>query len=59
MSMGQSGYVESCRQIVGAAKRFEAGLREQVPEVFVLGKPLVSVVAFGSDVVKCVSILFV
>ena len=54
MSMGQSGYVESCRQIVGAAKRFEAGLREQVPEVYVLGKPLVSVVAFGSDVVKCV-----
>ncbi|KEI36855.1 uncharacterized protein L969DRAFT_96873 [Mixia osmundae IAM 14324] len=51
MYMGQSGYVESCQQIVGAAKRIESAIRTQVPELHILGKPLVSVVAFDSDVV--------
>ncbi|KAH8928633.1 PLP-dependent transferase [Atractiella rhizophila] len=50
--MGQSGYLESCKNIVGAAKAIEKGIRETIPELYVLGKPLVSVVAFGSDTVS-------
>lgn len=46
--------MESCRSIVGAAKRLEKAIREEIPELEVLGKPLVSVVAFkerkGMDV---------
>jgi glutamate/tyrosine decarboxylase-like PLP-dependent enzyme len=46
MYMGKEGYLESCRSIVGAAKRLEKAIREDIPELEVLGKPLVSVVAF-------------
>ncbi|POW00770.1 hypothetical protein PSHT_12863 [Puccinia striiformis] len=46
MYMGKDGYLESCRSIVGAAKKLEKAIREEIPELEVLGKPLVSVVAF-------------
>lgn len=46
MHVGVKGYVDSCREIVGAAKRLEQLLRAEVPELKILGKPLVSVVAF-------------
>lgn len=45
--MGESGYTESCKEIVGAAKRIDFSICRDFPELFVLGKPLVSVVAFG------------
>jgi sphinganine-1-phosphate aldolase len=38
----------SCRDIVGAAKAIEQAIRTSFPELFVLGKPPASVVAFGS-----------
>ena len=52
MSQGESGYMATCTKIVGAAKKIEnairtnPGLRE---DVSVLGKPMVSVVAFTSQ----------
>ncbi|KAM0749297.1 PLP-dependent transferase [Meredithblackwellia eburnea MCA 4105] len=49
VTMGISGYTNSCIEIVGAAKQIEMGIRTGFPELFVLGKPLVSVVAFGSE----------
>lgn len=42
------GYVDSCRAIVGAAKTIEARIKTEIPELYVLGKPPASVVAFGS-----------
>ncbi|PMD46075.1 PLP-dependent transferase [Hyaloscypha variabilis F] len=50
MSQGQSGYLEACRQIVGSAKKIETALRSKpfATHVQVIGKPLVSVVAFTS-----------
>ena len=51
MSQGESGYISSCHSIVGAAKKIEAAIRENPSlrdEVSVMGKPLVSVVAFTS-----------
>lgn len=46
--LGQNGYTESCRAIVGAAKTIEQRVRDEIPELTVLGKPLVSVVAIAS-----------
>lgn len=49
MAMGQDGYTKSCREIVGAAKAIEQGIRDELSgQLQVLGKPLVSVVAFAS-----------
>ncbi|GAA5914135.1 hypothetical protein JCM6882_004933 [Rhodosporidiobolus microsporus] len=48
LHLGHAGYLDSCRSIVGAAKSIVAGLRADFPELYVLGDPLVSVVAFGS-----------
>ena len=46
MHVGVRGYVESCREIVGATKRLEQLIRAEIPELKVMGKPLVSVIAF-------------
>ncbi|PUU74653.1 pyridoxal phosphate-dependent transferase [Tuber borchii] len=49
MSQGENGYTNSCRDIVGAAKEIESGIRERLhPDLFILGEPMVSVVAFSS-----------
>lgn len=56
MHMGVKGYVDSCREIVGATKRLEQLIRQEVPEVKVMGKPLVSVVAFEAKEGSGVSI---
>lgn len=48
MHIGHDGYVQSCREIVGAAQTIERRVREEIPELQILGKPLVSVVAFAS-----------
>lgn len=51
MSQGENGYVKACHSIVGAAKSIESAIRETpalATDLEVLGKPLVSVVAFTS-----------
>lgn len=48
VAMGQDGYTESCRRIVGAAKAIERRIREEIPELAILGHPLVSVFAIAS-----------
>ncbi|KAL8832332.1 MAG: hypothetical protein Q9191_000333 [Dirinaria sp. TL-2023a] len=51
MSQGENGYISACHSIVGAAKKIESALRENPAlreDLSVLGKPLVSVVAFRS-----------
>lgn len=51
MSVGESGYVDSCHKIVGAQKEITEAIRtrESLRDLKVIGKPLVSVVAFRSD----------
>ncbi|KAI9455488.1 PLP-dependent transferase [Lactarius psammicola] len=46
--IGEEGYVASCRAIVGTAKIIEQTIQNTFPELYVLGKPPASVVAFGS-----------
>lgn len=51
MNMGESGYVNSCLDIVGAAKKLEAAIKENPvlsQNIEVIGDPMVSVVAFQS-----------
>lgn len=48
MSMGEDGYLESCKQIIGAARQIERGIRQGIPQLRILGRPMVSVVAFAS-----------
>jgi sphinganine-1-phosphate aldolase len=49
MSQGESGYIAACHAIVGAAKKIERGIRENLsPDLHIMGSPITSVVAFSS-----------
>ncbi|CAL5872373.1 uncharacterized protein PFLUO_LOCUS6637 [Penicillium psychrofluorescens] len=51
MSVGEAGYINSCTEIVNAARKFESAIREHpqiAPHLEVIGDPIVSVVAFAS-----------
>lgn len=51
MSLGENGYLQACHTIVGATKKIEAALREDMTlsaELSIIGRPLVSVIAFTS-----------
>jgi glutamate/tyrosine decarboxylase-like PLP-dependent enzyme len=43
-----SGYLESCRSIVTTTRKIAHAIRTEIPELYVLGNPPVSVVAFAS-----------
>ncbi|KAJ6260203.1 hypothetical protein Dda_4427 [Drechslerella dactyloides] len=52
INMGESGYISSAHSIVTCAQRLAAGVRETLAEdLFVIGEPLVSVVAFSSNTI--------
>lgn len=59
MAQGESGYIDACHKIVGAAKRIETTIREHpslVTDVHIIGKPLTSVVAFTSTTLNVYNI---
>lgn len=56
MVIGKQGYIDSCREIVGARREIEAAVRYQIPEITGMGRPLVSVIAFQSDVVDILEV---
>ncbi len=43
-----SGYLESCKSIVGATRAIAKTITTDIPELYVLGNPPASVVAFAS-----------
>ncbi|KAK2735219.1 hypothetical protein FQN57_001324 [Myotisia sp. PD_48] len=52
MAMGESGYTDSCHQIVAAAKKFETSIRTHPilsSTLEVIGSPMVSVVGFTTS----------
>jgi sphinganine-1-phosphate aldolase len=53
----RSGYLASCRSIVSCAKQIEAAISSEIPELYVLGKPPASVVAFASCSPASLSVL--
>ncbi|KAI9770745.1 MAG: hypothetical protein M1840_002995 [Geoglossum simile] len=55
MNQGEAGYISTCHQIVGAAKKIELAIREQPAlssDLSIIGKPLVSVLAFTSRTIN-------
>lgn len=54
-----SGYIASCKSIVTCARTIARAIRQEIPELYVLGDPPASVVAFGSKNSKVVSVLTV
>jgi len=46
--MGSSGYLESCRSIVTCARTIADTITSSIPELYILGSPPSSVIAFGS-----------
>ncbi|KAJ1020766.1 hypothetical protein NDA16_004157 [Ustilago loliicola] len=49
LHLGHSGYTQSCRDIVGATREIIVRIEREIPELFILGKPKVSVIAFASS----------
>lgn len=47
---GREGYLKSCKDIVGAARKIVAGIKD-IEELTILGEPKLTVVAFKSDVI--------
>ena len=43
-----SGYLQSCRDIVTCTRRIANTISTSIPELYILGSPPASVVAFGS-----------
>ncbi|CAH9132489.1 unnamed protein product [Cuscuta epithymum] len=50
MSLGLEGYLENTKAIMEASKKIEKGI-EEIPGLYVIGKPDMSIIAFGSEVV--------
>ncbi|KAI5116500.1 hypothetical protein M0805_009925 [Coniferiporia weirii] len=46
--MGEDGYLASCRAIVGCAQIIARAIRDDIPELYVLGSPPASCVAFAA-----------
>ncbi|OAY34281.1 sphingosine-1-phosphate lyase [Manihot esculenta] len=49
MSLGQEGFLENTKAIMKASKKIQKGIKE-IPELFIIGKPDMTIVAFGSNV---------
>ncbi|TXG56029.1 hypothetical protein EZV62_017342 [Acer yangbiense] len=49
MSLGQEGYLEYTKAIMEVSKSLQKGIKE-IPELFIIGRPDMTIVAFGSDV---------
>ncbi|ANB15260.1 sphinganine-1-phosphate aldolase DPL1 [Sugiyamaella lignohabitans] len=48
MRIGIDGYTKACKDIVGAARAIRAFIENEIPELYIMGDPLGSVVAFSS-----------
>jgi sphinganine-1-phosphate aldolase len=49
LRVGDDGYTRSSKEIISAARGLKERIKREVPELEVIGDPLVSVVAFKSD----------
>ncbi|KAI8354660.1 sphingosine-1-phosphate lyase [Blakeslea trispora] len=48
MYMGEDGYLDACKKIVGARRKMEEGVRS-IPQLHVKGEPVGPVLAFGAN----------
>ncbi|XXG41559.1 hypothetical protein AAC387_Pa01g1998 [Persea americana] len=50
MSIGLKGYLENTRLIMEVSRQIQNGV-EEIPELFIIGRPDMTIVAFGSNIV--------
>ncbi|KAJ9709890.1 hypothetical protein PVL29_001394 [Vitis rotundifolia] len=50
ISLGQEGYLNNTRETMEVSKKLQKGIKD-IPELFVIGRPDMTIVAFGSNVV--------
>ncbi|CAN0929201.1 Sphingosine-1-phosphate lyase, partial [Linum grandiflorum] len=50
ISLGQQGYLQHTKAMMEVSKQLQNGLRD-IPELFIIGRPDMTIVAFGSDIV--------
>ncbi|KAG6653872.1 hypothetical protein CIPAW_05G107200 [Carya illinoinensis] len=50
LSLGEEGYLDTTKRIMEVSKRIQKGI-EEIPELFIIGRPDMTIVAFGSEVV--------
>lgn len=48
MTIGEEGYLEAVRKVMEVSKVIQQGIK-QIPELFIVGRPDMTVIAFGSD----------
>ncbi|CEG67498.1 Putative Sphingosine-1-phosphate lyase [Rhizopus microsporus] len=48
MRMGEDGYLDTCKQIIGARRAIQKGV-ESIPQLHVKGNPIGPVIAFGAN----------
>ncbi|RZB54103.1 Sphingosine-1-phosphate lyase [Glycine soja] len=49
ISLGKEGYLKNTKEIMEGSRRIQQGI-EEIAELFIVGKPDMTIVAFGSDV---------
>ncbi|KAL2329656.1 hypothetical protein Fmac_017237 [Flemingia macrophylla] len=49
MSLGKEGYLKNTKEIMEGSRRIQKGI-EEIAELFIVGRPDMTIVAFGSDV---------
>ncbi|QLQ80975.1 hypothetical protein HG537_0E03300 [Torulaspora globosa] len=47
--MGENGYIESCKEIITAARKLRKAIESELPGLKILGDPKLSVISFTSD----------
>lgn len=52
INIGEDGYIISCTEIIGAARKFRAYIESNIPELQIVGDPKCSVISFKSDIVN-------
>lgn len=49
INLGESGYIESCKEIIGAARKLKGYIQDRLPALEIVGDPKFSVISFKSD----------
>lgn len=49
INLGESGYIESCKEIIGAARKLKGYIQDRLPALEIIGDPKFSVISFKSE----------
>ena len=49
INLGESGYIESCKEIIEGARKLKKYIQERLPALEIIGDPKFSVISFKSD----------